>query len=362
MKNPNGYGGITKLSGNRRNPFRVRITTGWSYDETTGRQRQQYETLGYYPSRKEAMLALAAYNSNPYDLDAAKITFAEMYYKYIASEAVPESMKKVYKAAFNNLVPLHNMKMANIKKVHLQTALDDKAELSTVYLTKMRALIKNIYNYGIDNDIIIKNYAQNLKIGGQDKKESIHKPYTPEEIKLLWENLNIPVKLKLARKQYIEIYPADTILMLIYTGMRPGELLEIKTEAVNLDEKYIIGGFKTDAGKNRVIPIHDDILPLIKKRIEAGNEYLITYKMDIPPTMDQYAKYMFNPIIKGLGMDHLPHDGRHTFATFADKYITDKFITKRIMGHSIKDITQKVYTHKEVAELRSEVNKIKFTN
>lgn len=65
MRHPNGYGGISFLGANRRNPFRVRITTGWEYDEKTGKSKQKYATLGYFATRKEAMIALADYNKNP---------------------------------------------------------------------------------------------------------------------------------------------------------------------------------------------------------------------------------------------------------------------------------------------------------
>lgn len=361
MRNPNGYGGITKLNGNRRNPYRVRITTGWEYNEKTGRHRQQYSTLGYYPTRRDAMVALAAYNADPYDIDAKKVTFADIFNKFMATEDITDAMKSQYNAAYNCLLPLHKMKMADIKKIHLQDALNENAGKSTVYLTKMRSLIKNIYRYCIDNDILQKDYSQNLKIIGNDKKESIHTPYSSEEIKTLWDNIDLLVKLTIVRGEKIDIYPIDTILMLIYTGMRPSELLQIKTENVNIAEHYLIGGIKTEAGKNRIIPLHDDILPLFEKRAAAGNEYLIPYKATLPPTYEQYRKYMFNPAIKQLDLEHLPHDGRHTFATFADKYIDDKFLIKRIMGHAIDDLTQKVYTHKDTAEIVNAVNKIKFT-
>lgn len=69
MKLPNGYGSVHKLSGNRRNPWRARKTTGWSLDKKTMKYKQEYTTLGYYPTKKDALQALAAYNEQPYDLD-----------------------------------------------------------------------------------------------------------------------------------------------------------------------------------------------------------------------------------------------------------------------------------------------------
>ena len=66
MRLPNGYGTVYKLSGNRRKPFMVRKTIGWS-DEG----KQLYKTIGYYETRKLALAALADYNANPYDIDAS---------------------------------------------------------------------------------------------------------------------------------------------------------------------------------------------------------------------------------------------------------------------------------------------------
>ena len=82
MRLPNGFGGIAKLSGKRRNPWRARITSGWTIDEKTQKAKQVYITIGYYPTRQLALQALSEYNTNPYDLDANKVTFAEVYEKW----------------------------------------------------------------------------------------------------------------------------------------------------------------------------------------------------------------------------------------------------------------------------------------
>ena len=74
MKLPNGYGSVHKLKGKRRKPWRARITDGFVYDLVEDKQVQKYKTLGYYETKQKALQALAAYNENPYDLDADKIT------------------------------------------------------------------------------------------------------------------------------------------------------------------------------------------------------------------------------------------------------------------------------------------------
>ena len=73
MKLPNGYGSVTKLSGNRRNPYMARVTLG---RDDYGRLVRK--TLGYYHTRKEALSALANYNRDPYDLAAEPGEFSDL--------------------------------------------------------------------------------------------------------------------------------------------------------------------------------------------------------------------------------------------------------------------------------------------
>lgn len=75
MKLPNGFGSVYKLSGNRRKPYVAKKTKGWNINPDTGKAKQLYITVGYYATRKEALTALAEFNANPYDVNAAKVTF-----------------------------------------------------------------------------------------------------------------------------------------------------------------------------------------------------------------------------------------------------------------------------------------------
>ena len=87
MRNPNGYGSVVKLSGNRRNPFCVRKTKGWNE-----KGHPIYDVIGYFPTREAGMIALAEYNRNPYDVDKATITLSELFQKWSErknAEAVP---------------------------------------------------------------------------------------------------------------------------------------------------------------------------------------------------------------------------------------------------------------------------------
>ena len=79
---PSGYGSVTKLSGNRRKPYRVRITTGWEVDMETMKCNQVRKTIGYAKTRQEAIQMLAEYHHHPLDLDEKHTTFYEVYERY----------------------------------------------------------------------------------------------------------------------------------------------------------------------------------------------------------------------------------------------------------------------------------------
>ena len=127
---------------------------------------------------------------------------------------------------------------------------------------------------------------------------------------------------------------------------------------------------KTDAGENRVVPIHSKIRSLVKVRfddpVHLGSEYLInctdthTYRSGLPFTYDKYSK-RFKNIIRFLDLNkkHRPHDGRVQFITMAKKYNVDEYAIKYMVGHSITDITEKIYAKREVSWLSSEIEKIK---
>ena len=109
------------------------------------------------------------------------------------------------------------------------------------------------------------------------------------------------------------------------------------------------GGIKTKAGKNRIIPISNKIMPFIRRRCSQNKQYLVE-ENEKPLTYAVYSK-RWAKLMEELNMQHLPHDGRHTFATMADELEVDKLAVKKIMGHAASDITDKVYTHKNISAL-----------
>ena len=342
MKRANGNGSITKVSDNRRKPYKVTITKGW--DVNTGKQLKK--VLGYYFTQKEANKALADYLDTPYDLELANTTFKEVYEKWskIKYPKVSHSAILGYQSAYNNVEKLHNMKIKDIKARHLQEAIDNCSK-GQATKKKIKFLFGQMFAYAMQNDIITKDYSEFVDIG-KASEESKREPFSNKEIELLWKHID-------------NIEFIDTILIMIYSGFRIGELLELETKNIDLINMTMTGGLKTEAGKNRLVPIHPKIFPLIEKRYNKDNQYLIINFKGKKMKYDNYYKEKFIPIMEQLNMKHRPHDCRHTFATLLSNANANATAIKKMIGHESYATTEKIYTHKDIEELRKNVELIK---
>ena len=340
LKNPNGYGSIIKLSGKRRKPFAVRVTAGWS-----NKGKQIYRYVGYYSNLKEANQKLVDYNKNPYNLDGENVTFEDVFEKWKKRKytVVGHSAQLGYNAAFKTAIKLHKMKFVDIKTSHMQEILSNDTRKHGSR-RKLKILFNQLFDYAMKNDIVTKDYSKYVELEKNNEK-STRKPFSENEIQKLWELSN-------------DMEWVDTILILIYTGFRIGELLEIKNSDINLEEQYIKGGLKTEAGKDRIVPINSKILPFIKNRMQKKNKYLIVNFKGEQMKYNNYYKEKFQPIMEQLGMKHKVHDTRHTFATLLSNADANSVSVKKLIGHNSYTTTEKFYTHKEIEELRIEVEKI----
>lgn len=342
MKLPNGFGGIDKLPGKRRNPYRVRRTRGWTPDG-----KQLYDIIGYFKTREEALTALVNYNANPYDLETNSITFSEVYIKWSEEhfKKIVPSAVRTWKSAYKYCSPLYSMRFKDIRVEHLEGTIDDAAT-GQATKSRMKSLFNLMYRWAIKHDIDVKNYAELCNSVKKGKAQIVRIPFTYDEIEILWNNLDIPF--------------VDMVLINIYSGWRPQELATIKTADINLDEMTILGGLKTEAGKNRIVPIHSAIQELVRNRYNVNHEYLF-YDIDDYP-VNTYERYYgrFKKVMQRLNMVHMPHDARHTFITEGKNKDINEYILKLIVGHSIQDVTERVYTHRTIEQLKNEIEKITY--
>jgi hypothetical protein len=107
IKAPNGYGSVTHLKGNRRNPFVVRKTTGWNE-----KGHHVYQVIGYYPTREAGLIALAQFNNEPWNVTQEKLTLEELFQLWEEKKAVKLGLsnRQSLKSAFKHCSKLNKLK------------------------------------------------------------------------------------------------------------------------------------------------------------------------------------------------------------------------------------------------------------
>lgn len=345
MKNPNRYGTCYKLSGKRRNPY---IARAYSGKDEYG--KPIYQTIGYFKTKSEGLRALRDYNINPYDIANTKLTlldvfnlFKEYQQKYIKEDSFKSNYEgpffvffdSIKDEIFKDLRPLHYQKIIDeLSKTHKKT-----------YLNKFKNLLRMIYQFALMQDIIDKDYSMGVKIIGKESNEQDY--FTDIEVAKMIKNLG-------------KVENVDMILMLCLKGLRPSELLGITKFNLDFKNNMISGiGIKTQAGKNKKIPISKILLPYLKQRYNSTDDYL--YKHPKGSKMDYFyfLDYIYKPCLKELQIPYKsPKAGRHFFATITKQEQVNDKARKTMIGHTNAAFTDERYTHTMNKFLQTEYNKI----
>ena len=255
---------------------------------------------------------------------------------------------KNYDTCWNNYIAprLGNEPVSNIKAMHMQNCINSCKSQGLQGIIK--AIFGNLFRYAIANDLAIKDYSVALTVAKREKS-TLHKPFTSEELRFLWNN---------ADKD-----PYKLILIQTYTGMRKSELAEMLFSNVNLKERFMVGGEKTEAGKNRIIPIANSIFPLVQYFYDISrfikSKYLIT--ADKSKGLSRSGCIVnIDFLYRKFFPQHNSHDARHTFITMYSNYGQPESVVQKIVGHVSTSVTSRVYTHKSTQQLLDVVDALPF--
>lgn len=313
----NSEGSIIKLSGKRKKPFAARVTIGW---DKNGKQIRKY--VGYYSNKTEAKKALNEYIINPYDL--SKITTIDLFEKWAETSKYSEEVLKNYKRVVEN----SGLSKKVFKDITLMQLEDGARELSPSMQKRYKSAFKNLYLYAMKHDLVQKDLASLMDLDKYQAKEK--DAINPKVIKEILKGEDIIPKL------------------LLYTGVRINELLSLKSKNVDMSKRIMIMGSKTAAGKDRKIPIHSEIMPIIEDLLKNNTEYLITTETGSKVNYNNYLSRVWNqnPLLE----PYVIHQTRHTFVSRAIKLKLDRGTLQKIIGHSNKDTTD-IYTHIDLETL-----------
>ena len=321
MKRANGTGTITKLTGNRRKPYAVKITLGYTEE---GKLRYKY--LSYHRTKREAEKALADYNADPYEL--SKYTFKELYDEFYAIQEQTKATNtlKNHKAAIKHLEPLWDMKIQSIDRNVLQnfySNLDVTPSIVNNIHRTLQGVIRHAVKLGV-MPLTMLNVQKVLDLSAkQDGQKFEHTLITKEERDKLWQNADDDT--------------TKIILFYIYTGLRYSELRNLQEE--NIQDNYVqIVQAKTKAGE-RIVPICDRLKAL----------------MPIPKVPSYPC---FHEQFRDVFPNHKIHDTRHTFITMMTEAGIDIRIIQAIAGHQRKTSVTDIYTHITLEKKLEAVNKL----
>ncbi|ACZ01378.1 tyrosine-type recombinase/integrase [Streptobacillus moniliformis] len=334
LKLPNKFGSISKLSGNRRKRYMVRLSL--PLDEN-GKQKRLI--LGYYTTYNEAYKALIEYSSTPLNIEDAKtFTINVLFerFKKEKEETVSKETFKRYTRSFIDFNYLFDKQVREIKYDDIQKTLSKQVKAKSL----SSLVVWNwIFEESIKLDIINKNIATHLKASNKVTKTIERTIYSSEIINNIW-------KLTLENN-----FVADILICLLYSGLRISELLEITRENVHIKDRYLIAGKKTLAGKNRVVPIHKRIIPIIEKYLKISEETSSKILLGKYNQNGFYGKinsasfrYYFYDFMEKLNIKMNIHSTRHTFISKMKSLEVNDSKLKRIVGHKGNDITDNVYT------------------
>lgn len=368
---PNGFGQISEIKNQKlRNRFRAMVTIGRTKEGKTICKPLKPES--FFPTYNDAYSALVEYNKNPYDLSPS-MTINELYEKW--SDEYFKTLKsdssiRTITAAWAYCSSIGNMRVKDVRARHIKGCIEDGTTIikgeehhpTAGIKQRIKSLFNIMLDYAVEYEMVDRNYSRTFNLSDDIIRESEetrrgHIPFSDDEMKKMWDNVNT-------------INYVDVVLIQCYSGWRPQELGLIELDNVDIENWIFVGGMKTSAGTNRSVPIHSRIRELVKARYEEArslnSKYLIncsdgtTHKSSIMFTYDKYQQ-RFKKIRDMLNLNdmHRAHDGRMHFITSAKKYGVDEYAIKYIVGHEINDVTEKVYTKREIGWLQTEIEKIK---
>jgi integrase len=222
----------------------------------------------------------------------------------------------------------------------LQELIDNAAPS---YYTRrdIKTLLSHLYKIAIRDDYTDKNRTEYLKLPKLETTE--RQIFSPEDKAKLWKDF-----------QSTPSGIVAGILTMMYTGIRPGELLTIRTENVHLSEHYMTGGIKTTKGKKRKIILPDRIKPVISYLLEHSKRDLLLF---YPFSDDFYDDWKQKRADLHINEALTPYCCRHTYITNLTALKVSPAMLQELAGHEDYDTTLE-YTHLSIQDRLTEVNRL----
>jgi integrase/DNA-directed RNA polymerase subunit RPC12/RpoP len=308
----------------RGKTWTARVTVGWEYVD--GHKVQKYRTQGGFLTKTDAENYCYTLKTNKRQQKRTD-SFSQVYenwQKEYDGRITPTTMA-TYKAAWKYFKKLYPLAIEDITVSDLQDCINECPKGRST-LNDMRTVCSLVYKYAIINNLVTNNLAQHLYVNA--KKKGTRPAFTKDELER--------IRLAVGKIPY-----ADYVYFMCYTGFRPNEMLSLKKDAYDKAHNCLVGGFKTEAGTNRPVPVNAKIAPILAQRMASDSEYIFSRSDGTMMDDEHFRKYCFNPLMVSLGIKgKVPYSCRHTFANLLKNVSGSDTDKAALIGHSDASMTK----------------------
>lgn len=331
-KRGNGQGSVYK----RGDKWAAEVTLGYYLDANGTRKRKIRRKSGF-EKKKDALAYIETLRQQAAPVSVSSISDLYRLYHSEAEKKLSHSKMQAYEIAWRKIEGLVGFRKITALTVPQLQQITDAAGSSYYTKRDIKNLLSNLYRIAIRDDMTDKNRAQYIQLPEHETAERTI--FTEDEITLLWS----------ISDQYIVRH----ILVMIYTGMRPAELLNIQKTNINLTEHYMTGGVKSRKSKDRKIIIPDKVSGIIAQLVSAAEGIRLS----------NYTKHAFYDAWNacrdafGLRSELTPYCCRHTYITRLTALKVSPAMLQELVGHEDYETTLE-YTHLSIADRLAEVNRL----
>ena len=336
--------------------------------------------LGAFATKREAENALKDYEYNP--VNGFNMTLEQLHEKWMKTKAyakLGDSVKSNYASAYIKLKPLYKRKFRDLRTSDYQYIIDyydnphhevgaggklkylDKNGKGTYKVTntpkiceglgysalhKVKCLLTTLYTFAMKEDIVNKDYATFIELPEQEETTATR--FTEVQLELIKQNVG-------------KVPYMDYIYIMCYVNFRVSEFLKLTPDRYKVTDSgihYFVGGKKTDAGKDRIVPVHPKIQQLVQKCIENEGETIFCRihggsEFGKAMNKDYFLKYCFRPAMQAIGLsdEYTPHSCRRTFSTRMSAAGAREEDIIALMGHTDYKVDIDHYIIQEVDTL-----------
>lgn len=364
-KRENGGGTIRTVKGANGKKYYAYAPARYEYVD--GVRKCIRDPLGGFLKKSDARQAIEDFQRKPtpkYNYTMAMVFYEE--WKDVSFSELSSQTRCNYSAAWVQIreawgdkidIPVREITISDIKSVFdywmephevLRMGYGDKpakrkiGPLSKSSMKKIKSTLKQMYDYCMAHHIVETNLASLAKIP-KEATEGTKRAFTDLEFKKL-------------EKGYKTAPGGEAVYVLCYTGFRVTEFCQLTKFSYDPKNKTLTGGIKTEAGENRVVPVHPKIQPIIERWYNASKGVLFAREDGKHSFRDQiWAPYM---AALGLPDDLTPHSARHTYGTRLSAAGVAQEDIQAIMGHADFSVTANTYINQDVATLTRSMAKV----